>query len=83
MIQYGLDDFLVANDATYFGQFVSLQFAADTPFPWCNRKESMGHGLGTDDSIYAKGKSLMIGDMGSIYLFLKPDNTVAWYEECY
>ena len=82
-IQYGLDDFIAANDATYFGQFVSLQFEPDVPFPWCNRKESIGDEFGTDDSIYAKGKSLMIGDMGSIYLSLKPDGTIAWYEECY
>ena len=82
-IQCGIDDFLVANDATYFGQFVSLQFAPNVPFPWCDRNEPIGYEFRTDDSIYAKGKSLMIGDVGSVYLSLKPDGTIAWYEECY
>ena len=71
------------NDATYFGEFVSLQFASNVPFPWCNSEKPIGHEFGTDDSISAKGKSLMIGDMGSIYFFLKPDGAVAWLEECY
>lgn len=72
------------NDgARYIGQFVSLQFASGVPFPWCNREQPISLEFNTDDSIYAKGKTLMIGDMGSIYLFMMPDRTIAWLDECY
>lgn len=80
---YNVKPKLKWDDAVYIGQFVSLQFASDVPYPWCNRNKPIGFDFKTDDSIYAKGKSLMIGDLGSIYLYLKPDGTVTWFEESY
>jgi len=81
-IQYGPDD-KPFDDATYISQFVSLQFHPEVPFPLCNREKRMELGFKSDDSIHAKGKSLMIGDLGSIYFFMKPDGTIVWLAECY
>ncbi len=62
------------NDAAYIGEFASLWFECNTPFPWCNRKEAIRYST-------QQKKSLMIGDVGSIYLFLKPDGSIIWLME--
>ena len=83
-IQNGLDDDdETFDDTTYICQFVSLQFVPEVPFPLCNREKMLGLGFKNDDSIYAKGKSLMIGDLGSIYFFMKPDGAIVWLTECF
>jgi len=71
------------DDATYICQFVSLGFEANTPFPVCNRKKPFSNESTSKDYAWSKGRYLLIGDMGNIYFFMKPDGTIVWLEECY
>ena len=66
------------DEAAYICQFTSLSFSYETPFPLCNREKPF--------RLYVENEGcgrLNIGDCGSIYLFLKPDGTIVWMEECY
>ena len=64
------------GDATYIAQLTSLQFSSETPFPWCNREKPISL-----DSVHRRERTFMIGDAGSIYLYLKPDGTICWFDE--
>jgi len=61
-------------------QLVSIQAAADTEWPWCDVREPLSsYG---DDSVHADHNDLMIGDMGELSCYLRPDGTVEVEAAC-
>ena len=65
---------------TFLAQLASLQPEPDVPFPWVNRKEAYDLSFG-EGGIY--GNQQMIGDMGSLYLFLQDDGSIRCTIQCY
>jgi len=71
-----------AGDAVYIGQLTSVQATSEVRFPWCNRPKSLPLGFKSEDTSGPENE-FMIGDMGDIYFFLKPNGEIVWCEECY
>lgn len=65
---------------TFLAQLASIQPAPEVRFPWVNRKEPYDLSFG-NDGIY--GNQQMIGDMGSLYLFLQDDGSIRCTTQCY
>ncbi len=65
---------------TFLAQLASLQPESDVPFPWVNRKDSYDLSFGKG-GIY--GNQQLIGDMGSLYLFLQDDASIRCTTQCY
>jgi uncharacterized protein YwqG len=64
----------------FLAQLASIQPAPRVSFPWVNREEP--YDLGFDkNGIY--GNQQMIGDMGSLYLFLQEDGSIRCTTQCY
>jgi hypothetical protein len=59
---------------TFIGTLGSISVPEDQRHPFVNVAEPRGW---SDDN------DLMIGDMGSLYLFLRPDGTIAALSQCY
>lgn len=70
------------GDAIFIGQLCSVQGARDVEFPWCNEETPIPLRFGSDN-VRGSQNSLMIGDAGSIYFFMKPSGEIVWCEECY
>ena len=58
----------------FIGALGSISVGADQPFPFVNQAEPRG---------WSRENDLMIGDMGSLYLFLQADGTVVGLPQCY
>lgn len=76
-IQGGVD-----NDARFLCQLGSIQAAPFAPYPWVNRRESLGLDF-NNDGIYGEDNCAVFGDMGSIYLFIDEEGNVSRSFECY
>jgi hypothetical protein len=64
----------------FLAQLASIQPMAGVPYPWVNRKQKYDLSSGKN-GIY--GNQQMIGDMGSLYLFLQDDGSVRCTTQCY
>jgi uncharacterized protein YwqG len=62
------------DDATYIAEFGSVFFECSVPFPWCNRKRAIQFKT-------QQKKAVMICDVGSLYLFMKPNGKIVWLAE--
>ncbi len=65
---------------TFLAQLASIQPAPHVPYPWVNRKEPYDLDFG-ETGIY--GNQQVIGDMGSLYLFLQDDGSIRCTMQCY
>jgi Domain of unknown function (DUF1963) len=61
-------------DAAFIGTIGSISVPADQPHPFVNVAEPRG---------WSNENDLMIGDMGSLYLFVRRDGTVLGFSQCY
>ncbi len=59
---------------TFIGTIGSIAVPADQRHPFVNVAEPRGWSYEND---------LMIGDMGSLYIFVRPDGTIASFSQCY
>jgi len=67
-------------EGTFLAQLASIQPPPHVPYPWVNRRRA--YDLSFDkNGIY--GNQQMIGDMGSLYLFLQDDGEVRCTTQCY
>jgi hypothetical protein len=69
------------TEGHFFLQFASIQPAPEVPWPWLNREQPFDL-WGGDNCYSAKENSLVLGDMGGIGFYLKPDGSVATSFEC-
>jgi hypothetical protein len=65
---------------TFLAQLASIQPASKVPYPWVNRKQAYDLSSGKN-GIY--GNEQMIGDMGSLYLYLQKNGRVRCTTQCY
>lgn len=70
------------SNGKFLCQLGSIQASPETPWPWVNSPEPLLP-EGSKSGLYAATNQLMIGDAGSLYLFLYPDGDIRMYSECY
>ena len=78
----GVPNFLQGDpklSGTFLAQIASVQPSIEVPYPWVNRKKP--YGLSGRNS--TNGSSFMIGDAGSIFLYLQKDGSIRAVDQCY
>jgi hypothetical protein len=67
----------IPKGGRFLAQLGSIQAASGVDYPWVNRPRPLGLTFDAN-GIYGETNQLMIGDMGSLSLFLKADGSVGW-----
>lgn len=81
----GAPNFIQGDDelpGLFLAQLASIQSEPDVAYPWVNREEPFDLSFG-ENGIYGKGNQSMIGDMGSLYLFLQDDGSISCTTQSY